>query len=57
MSLLEEPQTTANGVGNAARQQLALEQDAVVVVAIQDGHLPKLDAAVTSFENLLTDEG
>ena len=39
MGLLEEPQPAADRVGDAARQQLALQQDAVVMVAIEHGHL------------------
>ena len=54
--LLEEPQTAANRIGNPARQQLSLQQDAIVVIAIQDGHLPELDPALAAFENLLADQ-
>ena len=32
--------SAADRVGDAARQELALEQDAVVMVAIEHGHLP-----------------
>ena len=57
MGLLEEAQATANRIGYASREQLGLQQDAVVMVAIQDGHLPELDPSLAGFENLLADEG
>ncbi len=56
MGLLEEPQPAPDRVGDAPRDQLALEQDAVVVVAIEHGHLAQRDPLLVALEDLLADE-
>ena len=56
VGLLEEPQAAAHRVGNAARDQLALEHDAVVVVAVEDRHLAERNLLVPGFEDLLADQ-
>ncbi len=56
MGLLEKPQPAADRVGDVARQQLALQQDAVVMVAIEHGHLAQRQALFAGLEDLLADE-
>ncbi len=41
VGLLEEPQPAADRVGDVACQELALQEDAVVMVAIEHGHLAR----------------
>ena len=56
VGLLKEPQAAAHRVGNAARDQLALEHHAVVVVAVEDRHLAERNLLVPGFEDLLADQ-
>ena len=56
MGLLEKPQAAANRIGNAASQELALQEDAVVMIAIEYGHLAQLQALFPGFEDLLANE-
>ncbi len=44
------------GVRDAAREQLALNQNAVVMVAIEHGHLPKRQPLVALQKHLLANQ-
>ena len=56
MGLLKEPQPAPHRVGNAARDELALEHHAVVVVAVEDRHLAQRNLLVPGLEDLLADQ-
>ena len=56
VSLLEKPQPAADRVRDVPRQQLALQKDAVVMIAIEHRHLAQRQALVAGFEDLLADE-
>ena len=44
VGLLEKSQAAANRVGDASRQKLALQENAVVMIAIEHGHLAQRQA-------------
>ena len=56
VGLLEKPQPATDRVGDVARQELALQEDAVVMVAIEHGHLAERQAFFAGFEDLLANE-
>ena len=56
MGLLEEPQSAANRVGNSARDELSLKHHAVIVVAVENGHVAQGSFLVPGLDDLLADE-
>jgi hypothetical protein len=56
VGLLEEPQAAADRVGDPAPDELGLQQDAVVVVAVQDGHPAQALALLAALQDLLAEE-